>query len=260
MPVEFSDLLSLKKEFKKVTQGPLGPMGPQGLQGPKGPMGPEGPRGPSGAKGAKGVPGVGVQGERGPQGNEGPSGPIGPQGPEGISIVNVYIDLDLHLVVVLSDGSLIDAGELPVGENVTKRISVSSGTSTPILGVTITLQPIDTTVAIGGTAIFTSAATSGDGSPLVYQWQLYDGALWNDISDIGDVSGTATNTLTIVNCQLVSSGNLYRIRITNDTNTVASNQALLTVVDPASFDILTESGFIVLIESGVGNVITEDSP
>jgi len=259
MPVDFHDLLGVKEDLEeKIAQIGL----TEGPQGPQGPLGPEGPRGPLGPKGAKGVPGVGVQGERGPQGKEGPRGPIGTQGPEGISVVNVYIDLDMSLIVVLSDGSELNAGIIPTAENVTliRSGGGGGGGTTPYLGVTITLQPTAVMVAIGATAIFTAAASSGDGSPLVYQWQSYDGANWNNMSDLGDVSGTATNTLTIVNCQLIITGTNYRVRVTNDTNTVVSDQALLTVLTAASYNILTESGFNVLIQTGTGNLITEDSP
>ena len=135
-------------------QGPQGPQGEQGIQGEQGPegpvgpqgqMGPQGPQGPMGEKGLKGEDGKdftydmfteeqlkaligpqgpeGIQGPIGPQGEQGiqgPQGPIGPQGPEGlkgekgISVDSVAIE-DNHLMVTLSNGEVLDAGEMPAG-------------------------------------------------------------------------------------------------------------------------------------------------
>lgn len=55
---------------------------------------------------------VGPQGTTGP---EGPEGPQGPTGPSGVSITNVAIDGNQHLIVTLSDGSSIDAGSVSSG-------------------------------------------------------------------------------------------------------------------------------------------------
>ena len=69
------------------------------LESLKGPMGPEGPMGP--------------QGEKGEQGEVGPQGPQGIQGEDGIGVESMLID-EGHLYVTLTNGQLIDAGEIPV--------------------------------------------------------------------------------------------------------------------------------------------------
>ena len=69
------------------------------LESLKGEIGPEGPMGP--------------QGEKGEQGEVGPQGPQGIQGEEGISVESMLID-EGHLYVTLTNGQLIDAGEIPV--------------------------------------------------------------------------------------------------------------------------------------------------
>jgi hypothetical protein len=73
----------------------VGPQGPEGIQGP---VGPEGP-----------------QGVQGPQGEIGPQGPEGLKGDQGVSVVSVEVK-DGHLMVHLSNNTVVDAGELPVGE------------------------------------------------------------------------------------------------------------------------------------------------
>jgi hypothetical protein len=67
-----------------------GPQGPEGIQGPVGPQG--------------------------PQGETGPQGPEGLPGAQGVGVVSMDIDENNHLMVTLSDDSIIDAGEVPVGE------------------------------------------------------------------------------------------------------------------------------------------------
>ena len=69
------------------------------LESLKGEIGPEGPMGP--------------QGEKGEQGEVGPQGPQGIQGEDGIGVESMLID-EGHLYVTLTNGQLIDAGEIPV--------------------------------------------------------------------------------------------------------------------------------------------------
>ena len=80
----------------------IGPRGPQGYTGPQGATGPQGPQGPTGA-----------------------TGPQGPTGPTGVSITNVTIDENQHLIVTLSDGSSIDAGSVSSGGLVELEIPYS---------------------------------------------------------------------------------------------------------------------------------------
>ena len=69
------------------------------LESLKGEIGPEGPMGP--------------QGEKGEQGEVGPQGPQGIQGEDGIGVESMLID-EGHLYVTLTNGQLVDAGEIPV--------------------------------------------------------------------------------------------------------------------------------------------------
>lgn len=78
----------------------------QGVKGDKGDPGPEGPKGDKGPKGDQGI--QGPIGLTGPQGEPG----VGEDGKDGVSVVNAEIDFDQHLVLKLSNGEEIDAGEL----------------------------------------------------------------------------------------------------------------------------------------------------
>ena len=102
---------------EKGEMGPVGPMGPQGEKGEQGEVGPQGPAGEQGPQGEKGEMGpvgpMGPQGEKGEQGEVGPQGPQGIQGEDGIGVESMLID-EGHLYVTLTNGQLIDAGEIPV--------------------------------------------------------------------------------------------------------------------------------------------------
>ena len=69
-----------------------------------------------------------------------------------------------------------------------------------------------------------TVAVSGN-TPLSYQWQ-FNGT---NLSDGGNVSGSATNTLTLSTTTLADAGS-YRIIITNDHGSVTSAVAMLQVV------------------------------
>lgn len=95
-----------------LIRGPQGEQGPQGVQGVQGEQGPQGLQGP--------------QGEQGPAGANGTNGT---NGTDGVSVTNVAVTQTNHLIVTLSSGSTIDAGE----------ISVSGGSGTQLYLHTIIL-------------------------------------------------------------------------------------------------------------------------
>ena len=80
-------------------------------KGEKGDKGEKGVRGEKGERGEQGIPGV--PGMVGPPGQDGKYGKAGAKGKDGVSVVDSEIAADNHLVFKLSDGRIIDAGELP---------------------------------------------------------------------------------------------------------------------------------------------------
>lgn len=76
-----------------------------GRDGQDGKIGPRGLDGRSGKDGA--------DGKDGRDGKDGAQGKDGKKGAKGISVVDAEIAADDHLVLKLSDGKIIDAGELP---------------------------------------------------------------------------------------------------------------------------------------------------
>jgi hypothetical protein len=99
-------------------QGAGGPQGPQGKQGEQGARGLKGEKGDTGAQGPQGIQGPkGDKGDTGATGSSGSGGyysyPVtGPKGDIGVGIVGAHIDAGGHLILELSDVSLIDAGQV----------------------------------------------------------------------------------------------------------------------------------------------------
>lgn len=85
--------------------------------------------------------------------------------------------------------------------------------------VTITQQPADATIAVGGTASFTVAATTSSGA-LAYQWQKN----WVDIPDATNVSYTTPETTAND-----AGTNIFRARVSSGSVFVNSQEAMLDV-------------------------------
>jgi hypothetical protein len=115
---------------------------------------------------------------------------------------------------------------------------------TVLAATTITQQPSNATVNVGGTATFTVAAT-GEGT-LTYQWQKNQTNLVNG----GRIWGVNTPTLTITNAQASDAGN-YRCVVTAGCGSVISFQAALTV--GCTFNPLTNPSFEGGNTGGVAN-------
>lgn len=79
-------------------------------KGEKGDKGDSGIAGPAGKDGKDGKDGK--NGTAGPKGDKGDTGPVGAKGPQGVSVVDAEVDLDGALVLKLSNGNIIDAGEI----------------------------------------------------------------------------------------------------------------------------------------------------
>ena len=92
----------------------------------------------------------------------------------------------------------------------------------------ITVQPVDTQICPGCVGTISVVATDTDG----YQWQIFDGGSWTDLSDGGLYSGTSTNTLTITNPTSADDGKQYRVILANSMyvcSTTTSDSATLSI-------------------------------
>lgn len=126
-------------------------------------------------------------------------------------------------------------------------------------GVRITQQPVRYSGLEGTDAVFTVAATSGNASPLSYQWQENVSGVWGDIADGGQISGATTTTLTVTSIQVVDNNRRFRVRVTNSYNSINSNSADIRLTG-ATWFILDEVGNRLIDEPGVDNIVDERSP
>lgn len=96
---------------------------------------------------------------------------------------------------------------------------------------TITGQPLDKAVCVGGTTSFAVYATAQTTSPVTYQWQYNDGISgFQNVLNSAPYSGATSNILTITNANVVMNGYIYRCIITSDCAPFAtSSQVKLQV-------------------------------
>ena len=118
----------------------------------------------------------------------------------------------------------------------------SSGT-----GPSIASQPQSRTSVLGTTATFSVTAT-GD-APLSYQWRKGGTPLAN----IGNISGTTSNVLTIASVQFTNAGN-YDVVVTNFYGSVTSSPAASLTVTPAVAGISLNA--LARIYNGAAQIVT----
>jgi uncharacterized repeat protein (TIGR03803 family) len=98
----------------------------------------------------------------------------------------------------------------------------------------ITSQPVNQTVVAGANVSFNVADFGA--SPLFYQWQKNS----NNLTDGGDLSGSATRILTLTNVSVADSGS-YSVIVSNSLGAVSSDSALLTVINQPVFQTITQT-------------------
>jgi len=94
----------------------------------------------------------------------------------------------------------------------------------------IWVQPSDIAVCDGEDAFFMVVASGR--RPLTYQWQENQGSGWNNISDGGIYSGTTTAQLDISPTNLIMTGYLYRVIISDFYGTPKTSDAAELIVNP----------------------------
>jgi hypothetical protein len=122
------------------------------------------------------------------------------------------------------------------GENskVTLKAVNQNGTASDICFVIVALvpkiveQPMNQNICKGLTATFRLNAGYAES----YQWQEFD-TIWRDISDTGIYGGSGTSALTISDVPSYMNNNKYRCIVSNSYGSVSSNNAILTVYEPA---------------------------
>ncbi len=83
---------------------------------------------------------------------------------------------------------------------------LESGSATSIIA-----QPSDLTLCPGCDGIFMVTATNAD----TYQWQIFNGSIWVNLTDTGIYSGSTTDRLTISGATPSENGNQYRVLVSS---------------------------------------------
>ncbi|MBI4326800.1 MAG: discoidin domain-containing protein [Chloroflexi bacterium] len=113
------------------------------------------------------------------------------------------------------------------------RFEVDALTAPP----TITGQPQNQTVALGGTATFTVTATGP--TPLNYQWRKGDANLSNG----ANIAGATSNTLTVRGVALADEGG-YTVVVSNANGSAISSTAFLSTVPLPKASIALHAGIL----------------
>lgn len=116
----------------------------------------------------------------------------------------------------------------------------------------ISVQPTDKVICADSDTTFTVSASNAD----TYQWQLFDGSIWVDLSDTSIYNGTKTDTLQITNPTILDNGNQFRVMVSNDTYICpsdASASVTLTVYTPP---VVTANASSMKINSGESVTLT----
>ncbi len=103
----------------------------------------------------------------------------------------------------------------------TKNVAVTGSMNS----IAFTAQPSASTICAGANTTFTSTASNATG----YQWQVDQGAGFNNIANNATYSGATTATLTITGATAGLSGYIYRVIATGTCPSATSNNAALTV-------------------------------
>ena len=93
--------------------------------------------------------------------------------------------------------------------------------------ITISTQPI----ALAECELKNTTITIATSFVDSYQWQLFSGGIWTNITNNATYSGSASNTLTISNLSYAMNGSRYRVQLQKNGNScgLISDEAILTV-------------------------------
>ncbi len=135
----------------------------------------------------------------------------------------------------------LQIANLEAGDAGNYRVIVHSACGTDVTSAPATLtvnpatsitgQPVSITQCAGTTAAFT--VTAGGSAPITYQWQKLTGAVWNNVTNGGDISGATSATLQIANIDNTDGGD-YRVVVHSACGTDVTSAAATLTVNPAT--------------------------
>ena len=160
----------------------------------------------------------------------------------GCSTNNLYFGVDIFSAPEYIDGKLDDIAIWNRALTEQEIALLYSGCSTSI-GTQPSNQTVLTSVGTAQFTVSTSAATS------TYQWQTNLGVGYQNLSNVGQYSGTTTNTLALSNVSMTNNNQPFRCIVTSGGCSDTSDVAVLSVVNSAGIE-----------ESGLSSVKIFPSP
>jgi len=145
-----------------------------------------------------------------------------------------------------------------IGGTCAPSATTTNSSLTVYTPISITAQPVNTTICSTGT---TSLSVTATGTSPTYQWQLSTdgGATWNNISNAGVYSGATTSTLTLTAVTTSMNGYQYRVAVVGTAPCGVVNSAAITLTVSARPTIsLTASPYYNLLP-GYSTTITANT-
>jgi hypothetical protein len=115
------------------------------------------------------------------------------------------------------------------------RVIVTGGCGSPVTSNAVTIvvraNPVITVQPVAPAAVCESSgnqvmSVTATGYTLSYQWQEYQGAVWNNVVNGGIYSGATTSSLTLTNPTLVMNGYQYRVIVTGGCGSPVTSNAV----------------------------------
>ncbi|TLP75648.1 ice-binding family protein [Maribacter sp. ACAM166] len=125
---------------------------------------------------------------------------------------------------LVTGSSVIDGYTTPDDNDSNSTYDFQEASSLP----TITLQPMNSVICPGCSSTF--SVTPADATS--YQWQIFNGTSWLDLTNTGIHSTTTTDALSITNATSADNDNQYRVVLAKNNyvcGTTISNTATLTI-------------------------------
>ena len=126
---------------------------------------------------------------------------------------------------VNADGTVVAASYIPPAD---ANLNLVQDYKEVGIAPAITINPIGLDICPGCSNTMTVTATNAD----TFQWQLFNGTSWENLSNSGIYNGVTTNTLFLNNVTSNENGNQYRVLVSNSTfvcTSIISNTVNLTL-------------------------------
>ena len=138
-------------------------------------------------------------------------------------------------------------------------ITVSGTVPVTVEGpVSVTTDPVSTTICDGDNTSFTVVASEGNGGILMYQWEVSTdgGSSWSNVVDGGIYSGATTDFLSLTGATAANDTYQYRVQVnTTECNAVTSAAATLSVEGPVSISTQPANAAICEAEDAIFSVV-----